>query len=182
MRPNETLTVYIDFISKLPVMISRPSALQYECVDVAYINVTVIPSENETDVYLETELSGPEPYMVSRYADIKELSLEPWKDVEHSFMIDVSSLPNGNYYFRATLKKGFLPLKEDGLVFEIKCPTRYIILNADAVLLILVAGVVMLVAYVIVRFRRKRGFERSIEELRNRLRELGINNNKKLGQ
>ena len=175
MQPNETMTIYIDFISKLPIIITRPNALQYECSEYAFINITLIPSENETHVYLEVELIGPKPLHISRYADIITLySLEPWKDIELYFQIDLSFLPDGEYKLKTTLKKGFLPLVTDEFEFDVNCPIRNILLNAETIVVIVISGALVLVAYVIVRVKRKRGFQRGIEDLRGRLKDLGI--------
>jgi hypothetical protein len=175
MQQNETMTIYIDFISRLPVLITRPSAIQYECSDLAIVNVTLIPSENDTLIYLETDLAGPEPDLTSRYVNLRNLySIEPFKNVEESFVMDISSLPDGKYIFKATLKKDFIPLTSDDVEIYVHCPARNLLLNAETVLLIAVCAAVAAVAYIIIRNRRKRGFSRDVQDLKEKLKAFGI--------
>jgi hypothetical protein len=120
-------------------------------------------------------MAGPAPGLTSRYVNLRNLySTEPMKSVEESFVVDISSLPDGKYFFKATLKKDFIPLTSDEVEIYIHCPVRNILLSAETVLLIGVCVAAIAIAYIILRNRRKRGFSREVQELRGKLKDLGI--------
>ena len=175
MKTGSSLTLFIDFITKLPLLITTSDNLQYECSGIAYLNITVIPSENETNSYIETEVIGPQPVMNTRYLNIRKLdSIEPWQDIQIPMEIDISNFPDGVYYVRTTMKKDFIKLASDEIEFTVECPIRNIMLNSNLILLIIIPLAIIIIVYVIVRVRRKRFIQRGIGDLRERLRELGV--------
>ena len=170
MSALETRGISIIYTETPPVMATTLDSLKYGCADSALLTVLVVPSESETNAYIETQIVGPEPYLITSHAELVDLSgAEPYEEVRIPLRISLESFPSGKYFVHTRLNKDFLTILSDTREFEIDCPGKD--LMSLSWIFILVASI-LIVALLGIRVYRKRSYEKELSGLKKRMKEI----------
>ena len=162
--------ISIIYIETPPMMATTLDSLKYGCADSALLTVIVVPSESETNSYIETQVVGPEPYLITSHAELVDLSgAKPYEEVRIPLRISLESFPSGKYFVYTRLGKDFLTILSDTREFEVDCIGK----DLFSVSWILILGVSLaIVALLGIRVYRKRSYERETAELKKRMRDI----------
>lgn len=148
-----------------PILVTSMDSTVHGCEESASMSIFLVPSERESDSYIEVEVIGPGNNLKTVSAQLIEMrELWPWEEVEIPITIDISSLPDGRYFVYSSFKKNFGTILSYQTDFTVNCPERMII-SVSWVGFLGVA--VAIIIYLIIRTIRRRHGE--MRELRKRI-------------
>jgi hypothetical protein len=134
------------------------------------VTVIVVPSEAELDSYIEMEVVGPEPNLITSHVEIVDLKgAKPYQEITIPIRISLSSFPSGTYFVYTKFNRNFVTILSDQKEFTIDCPGRD--LKSISWVLILVISF-LIVGFLAIRVYRKRSYEKELAELRKKVKEI----------
>lgn len=171
MSPWQEKVFLITFEETPPILLTAMNAINYGCSDRANITIIVIPSEEESNSYIEVEVGGPGPEYRTVHAELIEVgAVEQWGEIRLPVTLRISELPSGKYFVYSRFKRDFETILSDQTEFSVDCPEREMM--SVSWLFFLVAAIVI-VAYLVIRSARRRKHETTVEDLKKKLRSLG---------
>jgi len=121
---EKTKNITIIYKEKVPVVDSL-TKLEYPCTSPINYTLFVIPSETSKELYVETELTGPEKENNLIYADITDLGkMEVGKQVRIPKNFGAQYIPAGKYTITSKLRKDFLTITSKERELLITCPPK----------------------------------------------------------
>ncbi|MEM7816237.1 MAG: hypothetical protein QXN71_03895 [Candidatus Aenigmatarchaeota archaeon] len=159
--------ISIMYEEKPPIMLATLDALRYGCNDYANLTIFVVPSESDTGGYIEAEVVGPEPEMVTAHAEIVDLSsAKPYEEKRIPIRIALASFPSGKYLVYLKYKKDFGTILSENREFFVECPNEVIHISW-----VLIVGISLVITSLLaIRVHRKKSYEKEIEELRKKVK------------
>jgi len=166
---GESKNIYIIYRETPPILVTSVSALEYKCSETANITIFVVPTENESNSYVEFEIIGPVPRLKTAFADIKTIgNVRKWTEIKIPVQLDLTAFPSGKYIIYTKFKKDFGTILSDKKEFVVDCPVQVIIIDWVIFLVFCVIIVILLV----VRIYRRKEYREEIAELRKKIEEL----------
>jgi hypothetical protein len=166
----EVKNIYIMYIETPPMMATALNAIKYTCTDSATLSILIVPTESEMDSYIETEVVGPEPNMITSHAEIMDLrGAVPYQEIKNSIRISLSSFPSGNYFVLTKFNKNFATILSDKKEFSIDCLGRD--LKSISWIFVLAASLAI-VGVLGLRVYRKRSYGRELADLRKKVKDI----------
>jgi hypothetical protein len=170
MEPFETKNLSIMYTEAPPTMAVTLDAIRYGCSDSAKVNIYVVPSDNEVQSYVETQVVGPFPNLITTHAEVVELGgAKAFQEIKIPIRISLASFPTGRYFIYTRFNKDFGTVLSDSKEFEIDCPSRD--LRSVSWIFILAAGL-FIVALLGIRVYRKRSYRSELEDLRKKVKKI----------
>jgi hypothetical protein len=166
----EVRNLSIMYVETPPMLAATLNAIKFSCTDSAKVTVIVVPSEAETDAYIETEVVGPEPHLITAHVEVRDLrGAKPYEEIKIPITISLSSFPSGKYFVYTKFNRNFVNILSDSKEFEVDCPER----DLKSVSWVFVLAVSMLVVgFLGVRVYRKRSYEKEMVRLRKKVKEI----------
>jgi hypothetical protein len=166
----EARGIAVMYLETPPMMATTLNAIKFSCTDAATLTILVVPTESEMDSYIETEVVGPEPNMITSHVEIMDMKgAVPYQEMKNEIRISLSSFPSGKYYVYTKFNKNFATILSDKKEFSIDCPGRD--LKSISWLFVLAASLAV-VAVLGLRVYRKKGYEKELSELKRKVKEI----------
>ncbi|MCX6814626.1 MAG: hypothetical protein NTY20_03190 [Candidatus Aenigmarchaeota archaeon] len=166
----EVRSLSIMYVETPPMLATTLNAIKFSCSDSAKVTIIVVPSEAELDSYIETEVVGPEPNLITSHVEIVDLKgAKPYQEIRIPIRISLSSFPSGKYFVYTKFNRNFVTILSDKKEFTIDCPGRD--LKSVSWMLVLAASF-LIVGFLAIRVYRKRSYEKELAELRKKVKEI----------
>jgi len=166
----EVRNLSIMYVETPPMLAATLNAIKFSCSDFAKVTIIVVPTEAEADSYIETEVVGPEPNLITTHVEVRELKgAKPYEEIKIPITISLSSFPSGKYFVYTKFNRNFATILSDTKEFEVDCPGRD--LQSISWLFVLAASIAV-VALLGVRVYRKRSYEKEMTQLRKKVKDI----------
>lgn len=169
-RGLEVRSLSIMYVETPPMLATTLNAIKFSCSDSAKVTIIVVPSEAELDSYVEMEVVGPEPNLITSHVEIVDLKgAKPYEEIRIPIRLSLSSFPSGKYFVYTKFNRNFVTILSDKKEFSVDCAGRD--LKSISWMLVLAASF-LVVGFLAIRVYRKRSYERELAELRKKVKEI----------
>jgi len=169
-RGLEARNISIMYMETPPMLAITLNAIKFSCSDSAKVTIIIVPSEAELDSYVEMEVVGPEPHLITSHVEIVDLrGAKPYQEIKVPIRISLSSFPSGKYFVYTKFNRNFVTILSDQKEFSLECPERD--LKSISWIIVLAASF-LIVGFLAIRVYRKRSYEKELAELRKKVKEI----------
>jgi hypothetical protein len=166
----EVRNLSLMYMETPPMLATTLNAIRFSCSDFAKVTIIVVPSEAELDSYIEMEVVGPEPNLITSHVEIVDLKgARPYQEMTTPIIISLSSFPSGKYFVYTKFNRNFVTILSDQKDFTIDCPGRD--LKSISWMFVLLASF-LVVSFLGIRVYRKRSYEKELAALRKKVKEI----------